>query len=474
MITSRGASPKSLRRYARARLWAPWPCGCPCSLPHSRPLVGAHAQNGGGKYKKLFDYVVSEPAKASAEVMRDKQGTPIKDAGGQPRPLLDAKGEPVIFDEGHEGWRLSDFWHEAKRRWEAAQAAGAELAPYELTLCEVAVLRLYTWDMYQPWNLALRGVDAAHKPDADRGLKEWATSLLVLYSAVVKLSHLPPLDERGQPVARVWRGVDESDGHLPTSFFERSDSNSGFPGGAEPAFMSTTDDLWTAYNYSGGWDAAASILEFELTAASCGAVVSFLSVYPRERELLLPPLTYISVDPSKVELRGNKRFLRCTLSINPHTPDVHIGDDFHAIPSVGRATINQSHHQHHAAVLLSHHVARNERSLIDHFTGHLVIDPVRAADGHVYGRAHLEQWFHDLGEQRRPIVSPQTRQPMVKVSAQMGRNERPFQRRWSEPLSRRDQLMASVRATLAAGRRCARRRTWSSASASCAPPRKEA
>lgn len=46
--------------------------------------------------------------------------------------------------------------------------------------------------------------------------------------------------------------------------------------------MSTTDDIWTAYEYSGGWDAPASILEISYDGASRGASISSLSVFPRE------------------------------------------------------------------------------------------------------------------------------------------------------------------------------------------------
>jgi hypothetical protein len=185
-----------------------------------------------------------------------------------------------------------------------------DLPECTLTLCEIAMLRLYTWDLYKPWNNALRGVTAEHKPDDDAGVADWATCLAVLYSAVVKLSYLTPADASGKPVAKVWRGVDEGTGQLPADFYQPTVANSSFPGGAEvrgsrsssglctaaaacshdafgrqasqPAFMSTTDDIWMAYTYSGGWDTPASILEFEFNAASRGAAIR-CAAPPRKR-----------------------------------------------------------------------------------------------------------------------------------------------------------------------------------------------
>ena len=83
---------------------------------------------------------------------------------------------------------------------------------------------------------------------------------------------------------------------LPNSFFQPTDENQGYPGGAEQAFSSTTTDIFTAYDYSGGWEVPGTILEISYDAASRGADVQFLSCYPRERELLLPPFCMFSLE----------------------------------------------------------------------------------------------------------------------------------------------------------------------------------
>ena len=43
---------------------------------------------------------------------------------------------------------------------------------------------------------------------------------------------------------------------------------------------------------------------------------------------------------------------------------------------------------------------------LDFLTGLRIRDPVRAADGHLYDRATISEWFETLEAAGRPIVSP--------------------------------------------------------------------
>ena len=70
--------------------------------------------NSGGKYRSAFEYITQQPA---AECRRG----------------VDAFGEPILFDEGHDGMMLDDFVALAAER-------GAQL-----TRVEVGVLRMYTY-----------------------------------------------------------------------------------------------------------------------------------------------------------------------------------------------------------------------------------------------------------------------------------------------------------------------------------------
>ena len=46
----------------------------------------------------------------------------------------------------------------------------------------MAILRLYTWTLFVPWNNALRGLNEKYEPD-DTMMGKWATCIAVLFSA---------------------------------------------------------------------------------------------------------------------------------------------------------------------------------------------------------------------------------------------------------------------------------------------------
>ena len=115
-----------------------------------------------------------------------------------------SSGHVIVRDHGHAGMRLADF------------AAHEMAVAAELTLAEVAALRLYSGPMFAPMNYALR----------TENIKDWATTISCCYSAVLKapplgcckclrvaLTAAPCLWQLSfcsQP-ARVYRGVRESD-----------------------------------------------------------------------------------------------------------------------------------------------------------------------------------------------------------------------------------------------------------------------
>ena len=112
---------------------------------------------------------------------------------------------------------------------DVAQRAG-------LKVVHIVVVRLYTGKLYRPWNNALRGMHATNKdPLKKQELLKWATCIAVLYEAIILLSG------ETKP-ATVFRGLDESWMRLPEEFFTAAKSKSGFAGGVEMAFMSTTEN----------------------------------------------------------------------------------------------------------------------------------------------------------------------------------------------------------------------------------------
>ena len=148
--------------------------------------------------------------------------------------LLDAAGREIRFDEGHDGLQLKEFHERARRRWNAARSHKSEIPEFDMTLTEIAVLRMYTWNFYEVWNNALRGLKRSDDglswvtDEHFTGIEEWATCIAVLFSAVMKLTNLPPKVDRGgkeEPVTRLYRGVKEEPRALPESFYKKTDSH---------------------------------------------------------------------------------------------------------------------------------------------------------------------------------------------------------------------------------------------------------
>ena len=233
-----------------------------------RSMEAECRDNDDGMYYETYIYVVSKPAKEER----------VKDP---------ATGQWRIKEKGHDGWTLDKFVSHRK-----IQQAG-------LKHCHVAAIRMYSGSLYDPWNSALRALKAG----SEEGLKKWATCICILVEAILKLSFVAPRME-------VLRGLDESKRMLPESFLKETD---GFSGGVELAFMSTTRDEDIAMDFSGGLNKRGTILSISFTAASRGADIKLVSMWPEEEELLYPPFTYISCQ--KVESRGIKKYIEVSATV---------------------------------------------------------------------------------------------------------------------------------------------------------------
>ena len=93
----------------------------------------------------------------------------------------------------------------------------------------------------------------------------------------------------------------------------------GVRGGIEYGFSSTTTDREQAMVYAGGSDArdsdgASTIFEMQMGMVDRGADLTWLSQYPHEREVLLPPLTGIEALGTDVE--GSLMIIHSRLSLN--------------------------------------------------------------------------------------------------------------------------------------------------------------
>ena len=175
--------------------------------------------------------------------------------------------------------------------------------------------RLYTGPMYQKYNAVLRGYGDApgstFLADAARKLTKgnrYVTTIHAINSAVIKLSKL-------SKAGKVYRGV--CYGLLPEQFWKGDES--GVKGGIEFGFQSTTREREQAVHYAkgGGWAKegdAMTVMEMQMGMIDRGADLSWLSQYPHEKEVLLPPLTGLEALGSDVE--GDMLVVHSKLSLN--------------------------------------------------------------------------------------------------------------------------------------------------------------
>ena len=128
-------------------------------------------ENEGGRWWDEYRYVVDRAA------VEDPLDLPSTQKFYQ---KSSASGRVIVRDEGHAGLTLNDFMATKE-----AQAA-------ELSLAEVAAVRLYSGPLFAALNNALR----------QQRVAEWATTIACCYSGVLKLSVL-------SAPTRVYRGVNE-------------------------------------------------------------------------------------------------------------------------------------------------------------------------------------------------------------------------------------------------------------------------
>jgi len=176
-----------------------------------------------------------------------------------------------------------------------------------LTEEELIALRLYTGPMYMLYNEVLRG--ALHRK-RQKGQFSFVTTIHMINSGILKLASASPLP----PGRMVYRGL--SGMRLPECFFV--DDSYGCRGGVELAFMSTTVSFDVALEYTGSRDSLLPIIfEISLGQVDRGASLNWLSQYPAENEVLLPPLSNLEVIGSpKAEVFGDKSVLVFSMRLN--------------------------------------------------------------------------------------------------------------------------------------------------------------
>ena len=135
-------------------------------------------------------------------------------------------------------------------------------------------LRLYTSNSYGRVNDPLRQGTKPHP---------FAATTYYIHDAIAKL-RLTRADD-ATAVHTFWRGLDDM--AVSEDFMAQ--------GGTEIGCMSTTDSVDVARKFARlGEKPNPLLLKVEATSLmDCGADIGWLSMYPEEKEVLFPPLTYL-------------------------------------------------------------------------------------------------------------------------------------------------------------------------------------
>ena len=141
------------------------------------------------------------------------------------------------------------------------------------------------------YNLALRQFPEEKYADLKKANNFYTTTILVLASAVQKLSRVTKIE----PGMRLYRGI-SADVNLPELFIA-SDEH-GCTGFTEWAFMSTTSNMQVALRYSKPQISAGSrnrptLLVFVAGSVDRGADIRAYSQYPQEEEFLFVPCSFV-------------------------------------------------------------------------------------------------------------------------------------------------------------------------------------
>ena len=184
---------------------------------------------------------------------------------GQRAALLE-QDNGVKRDIGHEGMALEDFL----KQQDARKA--------KLTTAHVLALRLYTSNSYWRINSPLRVGCTEANPHPH------AATTYYIQDGIMKLRATRAHDAAA--ARTFWRGLEDMG--MGDEFLRQ--------GGTEMACMSTTEDLQVARTTFAKVGAVDNPLLMKVQCTSlmdCGADISWLSMYPGEKEVLFPPLTFL-------------------------------------------------------------------------------------------------------------------------------------------------------------------------------------
>ena len=102
--------------------------------------------------------------------------------------------------------------------------------------------------------------------------------------------------------------------------------------------------------------------------------------------------------------RGSKRFIRCSLTVNPGTLELGITDFKHAPKlTIVRPRRNTEEVKFE---LFERQMQQSRPDFMDPFLKTIFKQPVKAEDGRTYEREYIEKWIAQAAAAGKPLLSP--------------------------------------------------------------------
>jgi hypothetical protein len=230
------------------------------------------------------------------EISQFEQDSGESEVGRVLEYVVDSSASDGRFDLGRLSTKLSDFHAHSNSKMA------------QLTLAEVAALRLYTTSVYQHMNAPLRD---QHRYEEGKQCPLAVTT----YFACSGIKRLRALNVEAPKNRVLWRGMRNL--VLTDDFMAK--------GGTERGFMSVTTRLELAVRYALSKDQLdQTVLLFKIVVSnfvSSGAEIGWLSAFPIEDEVLFPPLTFLKptgrMDRFVVDSGGNRVHIT-VVEVEPH------------------------------------------------------------------------------------------------------------------------------------------------------------
>lgn len=250
---------------------------------------------------KSSHYDIRTTSKIEWKFVVSPNDATLKELGIENWPEEDAPIEKLSLEERRKAKPLDAF----EKPLNEINKKLMKLGIPALTMIELIACRLFTGAMGPKYQRILRSriLKEEWRQNEEEKLAKgntYTTTIHVIQSAIAKLGKLNGHSVAYSGTSAVY--YDNIHAFILPSFFWEEKTELNLRGGVICGFLSTSSDREVGEYYARGGNGI--LLEIEMSAMDRGCEVHWLSQYPHEEEILLPPLTFLEVQ--HIQLAMNK------------------------------------------------------------------------------------------------------------------------------------------------------------------------